>query len=60
MQKSSQYLNKAIDVLNEAVFVYDENMQIKYNNSAAEKITGHRKEDVIGKNASPFSIKACV
>ena len=48
-QKSSQYLNKAINVLNEAVFVYDENMQIKYFNSAAEKITGHRKEDVIGK-----------
>ena len=48
-QKSSEYLNKAIDVLNEAVFVYDENMQIKYFNSAAEKITGHRKEDVIGK-----------
>ena len=41
-QKSSQYLNKAINVLSQAVFVYDENMQIKYFNSAAEKITGHR------------------
>ena len=48
-RKTSQYLNKAINVLNEAVFVYDENMQIKYFNSAAEEITGHRKEDVIGK-----------
>ncbi len=47
--ETSKYLNKAIHILNEAVFVYDENMQIKYFNSAAEKITGHRKEDVIGK-----------
>jgi len=49
VQETSKYLNKALNVLNEAVFVYDENMQIIYFNSAAEKITGHRKEDVIGK-----------
>jgi two-component system, NtrC family, response regulator HydG len=46
---SSKYLNKALNVLNEAVFVYDENMQIKYFNSAAERITGFRREDVVGK-----------
>jgi two-component system, NtrC family, response regulator HydG len=45
----SKYLNKALNVLNEAVFVYDENMQIKYFNAAAERITGFSKEDVIGK-----------
>ena len=48
-QESSRYLNKALGVLKEAAFVYDENMRIKYFNEAAEKITGHRKEDVIGK-----------
>jgi len=46
---SSKYLNKALNVLNEAVFVYDENMQIKYFNAAAERITGFRREDVVGK-----------
>jgi len=46
---SSKYLNKALNVLNEAVFVYDENMQIKYFNAAAERITGFCKEDVVGK-----------
>jgi two-component system, NtrC family, response regulator HydG len=59
--KSSKYLNKAINVLNEAVFVYDENMRIKYFNSAAEQITGHRKEDVIGKKCvSLFDQSVCL
>jgi PAS domain S-box-containing protein len=60
-QESTKYLNKAINVLNEAVFVYDENMQIKYFNAAAEKITGHRKEDVIGKKCvSLFDQSVCL
>ncbi|MFQ5449867.1 MAG: sigma-54 interaction domain-containing protein [Nitrospinaceae bacterium] len=46
---SVEYLNTIFDVLNEAVFVYDEEMRIKYFNAAAEKITGHSKEEVIGK-----------
>ncbi len=59
--KSSKYLNKAINVLNEAVFVYDENMRIKYFNAAAEAITGHRKEDVIGKKCvSLFDQSVCL
>jgi len=60
-QESSKYLNKAIHILNEAVFVYDENMKIKYFNSAAEKITGHRKEDVIGKKCvTLFNTNLCL
>ncbi len=60
-QKSSKYLNTAIHILNEAVFVYDENMQIKYFNAAAEKITGYRKEDVIGKKCvTLFNSNVCL
>ena len=59
--ETSKYLNKAIHILNEAVFVYDENMQIKYFNSAAEKITGFRKEDVIGnKCVTLFNANVCL
>ncbi len=60
-QESSKYLNKAIHILNEAVFVYDENMKIKFFNAAAEKITGHRKEDVIGKKCvALFNTNLCL
>jgi PAS domain S-box-containing protein len=60
-QKPSKYLNKAIHILNEAVFVYDENMQIKYFNAAAEKITGFSKEDVIGKKCvTLFNSNVCL
>ena len=60
-RESSKYLNKAIHILNEAVFVYDENMKIKYFNSAAEKITGYRKEDVIGKKCvTLFNTNLCL
>jgi PAS domain S-box-containing protein len=31
------------------VFVYDENLNIKFFNKAAEVITGHKKENVLGK-----------
>ncbi len=59
--ESSKYLNKAIHILNEAVFVYDENMQIKYFNAAAEKITGYRKKDVIGKKCvTLFNTNVCL
>lgn len=61
IRKSSKYLNKAIHILNEAVFVYDENMQIKYFNAAAEKITGFSKEDVIGeKCVTLFKSNVCL
>ncbi|MBI4384534.1 MAG: sigma 54-interacting transcriptional regulator [Nitrospinae bacterium] len=48
MSDRQNHLLTALNVLSEAVFVYDENMRIKYFNSAAERITGHRREDVIG------------
>jgi PAS domain S-box-containing protein len=61
IQKPSKYLNTAIHILNEAVFVYDENMHIKYFNSAAEKITGFRKKDVIGKKCvTLFNSTVCL
>ncbi len=46
---SSEYLHNIYNNLQEAVFVYDQNMEIKYFNPAAEKITGHKKGDVIGR-----------
>jgi len=45
---SGNYLNNIFNVLNEAVFIYDQDMEIKYFNAAAEKITGHKREDVLG------------
>ncbi|MCH8157302.1 MAG: sigma 54-interacting transcriptional regulator, partial [Nitrospinae bacterium] len=45
---SKNYLNNIFNVLNEAVFIYDQNMEIRYFNDAAEKITGHKRKDVIG------------
>ncbi len=42
------YLHNIFNVLNEAVFIYDQNNEILYFNDAAEKITGHARKDVIG------------
>ena len=46
--KHDNYLDTVFNTLNEAVFVYDQNMEIKYFNAAAEKITGHLGKDVLG------------
>ena len=45
----SDYLDTVLNALNEAVFVYDQNLEIRHFNQAAEKITGHRRQDVVGK-----------
>jgi PAS domain S-box-containing protein len=50
--KPVPYLNTVLNTLNEAVFIYDQNMEIKYFNSAAEKITGHLSKDVLGKKCT--------
>jgi PAS domain S-box-containing protein len=50
--KSDNFLDKVFNTLNEAVFVYDQNMEIKYFNAAAEKITGHLSKDVLGKKCT--------
>jgi PAS domain S-box-containing protein len=46
---SSEYLDRVLNALNEAVFVYDQNMEICHFNEAAEKITGFRRREVVGK-----------
>ena len=51
-QNSKNYLDKVFDTLNEAVFVYNQDMEIQYFNAAAEKITGHAAADVIGKKCT--------
>lgn len=54
-------IDTAINVLSEAVFVYDQNLKIKYFNSAAEKITGYSKAEVVGlKCVSLFDKKLCL
>jgi len=45
----TDHTSTALNVLKEAVFVYDENMVIKRFNLAAERITGFSKEEVIGR-----------
>ncbi len=47
-ESSLDYLDTAFNILNEAVFVYDEKLEIKYFNKAAERITGYSKEEVLG------------
>jgi PAS domain S-box-containing protein len=39
----------AFNVLSEAVFSYNEKMEIQFFNQAAERITGYAREDVVGK-----------
>ncbi len=41
-------LEKALNVLSEAAFIYDENMRIQSFNDAAETITGYARKDVLG------------
>ena len=50
--KPDNYLNTVFDTLHEAVFVYNQDMEIQYFNAAAEKITGHAAADVIGKKCT--------
>ncbi|CCQ89222.1 PAS domain S-box protein [Nitrospina gracilis 3/211] len=42
-------IESIINLLKEAVFVYDENLEIRYFNEAAERITGYRREEVLGR-----------
>jgi PAS domain S-box-containing protein len=50
--KHENYLDTVFNTLNEAVFVYDQNMEIKYFNAAAEKTTGYLSKDVLGKKCT--------
>lgn len=56
--KPDPYLDSIFNTLNEAVFVYDQNMEIKYFNTAAEKITGHAPKDVLGKKCTTLFDKS--
>jgi len=54
-------MSTALDVLKEAVFVYDQNMVIRRFNLAAEKITGFKKQEVIGqKCVALFKKNVCL
>jgi len=48
MDTPVDYIESIINLLNEAVFVYDENLKIRYFNKAAERITGYSREEVLG------------
>ena len=56
--KHDNYLDTVFNTLNEAVFVYDQNMEIKYFNAAAEKITGHLGKEVLGKKCTTLFDKS--
>jgi len=57
-QKPDPYLDSVFNTLHEAVFIYDQNMEIKYFNAAAEKITGHSSPDVLGKKCTTLFDKS--
>ena len=60
-EKPENYLDRIFDRLKEAVFVYDQNMEIQYFNAAAEKITGHAAKDVLGKKCTTlFDTNLCL
>ncbi|MBK8943947.1 MAG: sigma 54-interacting transcriptional regulator [Ignavibacteriae bacterium] len=49
-----------LDSLGEGVFTVDKNFRINFFNKAAERITGHKKEDVIGQFCkNVFKSKVC-
>jgi len=58
---STDHMGTALNILKEAVFVYDEHMVIKRFNAAAEKITGFSKEEVIGQRCvTLFKTSVCL
>ena len=61
MPSKTDYFHRALDLLNEAVFVYDQNMVIRYFNSAAEKITGYASQEVLGQKCTTlFDSNLCM
>ncbi|PIR01743.1 MAG: hypothetical protein COV66_00070 [Nitrospinae bacterium CG11_big_fil_rev_8_21_14_0_20_45_15] len=51
-EENSEYLSNIFEVLDEAVFVYDQDMIIRNFNSRAEEITRFKKEEVIGQKCT--------
>ena len=57
-KQRDNFLDTVFNTLNEAVFVYDQNMEIKYFNAAAERVTGHFSKDVLGKRCTTLFDKS--
>jgi len=51
-KENSEYLSNIFEVLDEAVFVYDQDMIIRNFNSRAEEITRFKREEVIGQKCT--------
>ncbi|MBI9071592.1 MAG: sigma 54-interacting transcriptional regulator [Melioribacteraceae bacterium] len=49
MAFNKNFTDDILDSLGEGVFTVDKNFKIKFFNKAAEKITGHKRDEVIGK-----------
>ncbi len=61
MSQPLNRLDQALNILNEAVFVYNQDMEIIYFNKAAERTTGLLKESVLGeKCVSIFDKSICL
>ncbi len=61
MNQPLNHLDQALNILNEAVFVYNQDMEIIYFNKAAEKTTGLSRESVLGKKCvSIFDKSICL
>ncbi len=55
-QKSKNHLQSVIDSTSEIIFTIDKGYKIKIWNSAAEKITGHKKTHIIGKSVKQLQL----
>jgi len=51
-KKTADYLDNIFEVLDEAVFVYDQDMIIRNFNTRAEELTKFKKEEVIGQKCT--------
>ncbi|MFQ5588244.1 MAG: sigma-54 interaction domain-containing protein [Nitrospiria bacterium] len=59
--KYASEIENTLNILNEAVFIYDQDMRITRFNAAAEKATGYRKEEVIGEKCMTlFNTTVCI
>ena len=58
--KNPQFLPEMFETMRDGLMVIDNEGNVVLFNRAAEEITGHKKEEVIGKKCTIFSCDACM
>jgi len=55
----SEEIKKVLDKVPSGIFVVDKKKKIIFWNKSAEKITGYKKKEILGKNCLYFAVKPC-